>query len=78
MHEEDEKETLSFEDIDILESIGSDICEREWAEAETGEITFFPVKRRLMRTSKTGIRDLIYNIKTIKNDVDLIKKKLNN
>lgn len=29
MHEEDEKETLSFEDIDILESIGSDICERE-------------------------------------------------
>lgn len=52
MHTEDEKETLTFEDINILGSIGSDICE--------------------------GIRDLIYNIKTIKNDVDLIKKKLNN
>lgn len=48
----DEKEMLTFEDIDILESIGSDICE--------------------------GIRDLIYNIKTIKNDVDNIKKQLNN
>lgn len=49
---EDEKETLTFEDIDILGSIGSDICE--------------------------SVRDLIYNIKTIKNDVDLIKKQLNN
>lgn len=52
MYEEDEKETLTFEDIDILESIGSDICE--------------------------SIRDLIYNIKTIKNDLDNIKKQLNN
>lgn len=47
---EEEKE-LTFEDIDILESIGSDICE--------------------------GIRDLIYSIKTIKNDVDDIRKQLN-
>jgi len=39
---EDEKETLTFEDIDILASVGSDICE--------------------------SVRDLIYNIKTIKND----------
>lgn len=50
--QEEEKETLTFEDIDILESIGSDICE--------------------------GIRDLIYNIKTIKNDIDSIKRQLNN
>lgn len=49
---EEEKETLTFEDIDILESIGSDLCE--------------------------GIRDLIYNIKTIKNDVDNIKKQIHN
>lgn len=48
---EDEKETLTFEDIDILESVGSDLCE--------------------------GIRDLIYNIKEIKNDVDNIKRQLN-
>lgn len=47
---EDEKE-LTFEDIDILESIGSDLCE--------------------------SVRDLIYNIKSIKNDVDGIKKHLN-
>lgn len=49
---EEEQETLTFEDIDILESVGSDLCE--------------------------SIRDLIYNIKSIKNDVDLIKKQLNN
>lgn len=52
MYEQAEKETLEFEDIDILGSIGSDLCE--------------------------GIRDLIYNIKTIKKDVDSIKEKLNN
>lgn len=46
-----EKETLTFEDIDILESIGSDLCE--------------------------SIRDLIYNIKTMKKDVDNIKEFLN-
>lgn len=45
-----EKETLTFEDIDILESIGSDLCE--------------------------SIRDLIYNIKTMKKDVDNIKEFL--
>lgn len=44
-------ETMTFDDIDILASIGSDICE--------------------------SIRDLIYNIKEIKNDVDNIKKHLN-
>ena len=27
MNEEDEKEILTYNDIDILESIGSDICE---------------------------------------------------
>lgn len=48
---EEEKE-LSYEDIDILESVGSDMCE--------------------------SIRDLIYNIKEIKVDVDNIKKQLNN
>ena len=42
---------LTFEDIDILASIGSDICE--------------------------SVRDLIYNIKEIKEDVDLIKEHLN-
>lgn len=47
----EEKEELTFEDIDILESIGSDICE--------------------------GIRDLIYSIKSVKNDVEDIKKHLN-
>lgn len=46
-----EDEQLTFEDIDILESVGSDLCE--------------------------SIRDLIYNIKEIKNDVDGIKKYLN-
>lgn len=46
------EEELTFEDIDILESVGSDLCE--------------------------SIRDLIYNIKSIKNDIDLIKKQLNN
>lgn len=52
MNEQKEKETLTLEDIDILESVGSDICE--------------------------GIRDLIYNIKTIQNDVEKIKKQLDN
>lgn len=47
----DEEKDLTFDDIDILESIGSDICE--------------------------SIRDLIYNIKIIKSDVDTIKKQLN-
>lgn len=42
---------LTFEDIDILASIGSDICE--------------------------SVRDLIYNIKEIKEDVDNIKNHLN-
>lgn len=37
-----EDKILTFEDIDILESIGSDLCE--------------------------SIRDLIYNIKEIKNE----------
>lgn len=46
-----EGEQLTFEDIDILESIGSDLCE--------------------------SVRDLIYNIKEIKNDVMNIKKHLN-
>lgn len=46
-----EEETLTFEDIDILESIGSDLCE--------------------------SVRDLIYNIKEIKNDIGNIKKHLN-
>lgn len=51
MKEEKENvETLTFEDIDILGSVGSDLCE--------------------------GIRDLIYNIKVIKNDVDNIKEYL--
>lgn len=48
--EKDNVETLTFDDIDILESVGSDLCE--------------------------SIRDLIYNIKTIKNDVDNIKTYL--
>lgn len=48
---DEEKETLGFEDIDILESIGSDLCE--------------------------GIRDLIYNIKTIQKDVENIKCYMN-
>lgn len=47
----EEEKDLTFNDIDILESIGSDLCE--------------------------GIRDLIYNIKEIKQDVDLIKGQLN-
>lgn len=42
---------LTFKDIDILASIGSDICE--------------------------SVRDLIYNIKEIKEDVDEIKNHLN-
>lgn len=46
-----EPEKLTFEDIDVLASIGSDICE--------------------------SVRDLIYNIKEIKNDVNLIKKHIN-
>ena len=48
--EHEKKETLIFTDIDILASVGSDICE--------------------------SIRDLIYNIKEIKNDVDVIKEHL--
>lgn len=48
--EKDNVETLTFNDIDILESVGSDLCE--------------------------SIRDLIYSIKTIKNDVDNIKTYL--
>lgn len=47
----EEEKDLTFDEIDILESIGSDLCE--------------------------SIRDLIYNIKIIKNDVDLIKRQLN-
>lgn len=47
----EKEETLTFDDIDILESVGSDLCE--------------------------SIRDLVYNIKTIKNDVDNIKTHLN-
>lgn len=50
MHDENQYETLTFENIDILESVGSDLCE--------------------------SIRDLVYNIKTIKNDVDNIKAYL--
>lgn len=51
MNEEKENvETLTFDDIDILESIGSDICE--------------------------SVRDLVYNIKEIKNDVNNIKEYL--
>lgn len=51
MNEEKENvETLTFDDIDILESIGSDICE--------------------------SVRDLIYNIKAVRNDVDNIKEYL--
>lgn len=49
---ENKQEELTFDDIDILESVGSDLCE--------------------------SIRDLIYNIKPIKQDVDLIKKQMNN
>lgn len=48
--EKDNIETLTFDDIDILASIGSDICE--------------------------SIIDLIYNIKSIKTDVDNIKTYL--
>lgn len=48
--EETEKEILKFEDIGILESVSSDLCE--------------------------SIRDLIYNIKEIKNDVENIKEYL--
>lgn len=50
MQDENHYETLTFENIDILESVGSDLCE--------------------------SIRDLVYNIKTIKNDVDNIKAYL--
>lgn len=50
MEENEEKEILTFDDIDILESVGSDLCE--------------------------SIRDLIYNIKEIRTDVDNIKKHL--
>lgn len=45
---EETDEILTFDDIDILETIGSDICE--------------------------SIRDLIYNIKEIKSDVEEIRK----
>lgn len=47
---EEEKETLTFDDIDILMSVGSDLCE--------------------------AIRDLVYNIREIKQDVDNIKQHL--
>lgn len=47
---DEDREKLTFDDIDILESVGSDLCE--------------------------SIRDLIYNIKEIKNDVDNIKEYL--
>lgn len=47
---EAKEKDLTFEDIDILASIGSDICE--------------------------SVRDLIYNIKEIKSDVDIIKEHL--
>lgn len=50
MFEGDEKETLSFEDIDILGSVEFDLSE--------------------------AIKDLIWNIKSIKNDVDEIKSHL--
>jgi len=46
----EEEETLTFDDIDILESVGSDLCE--------------------------SIRDLIYNIKEIRKDVDNIREYL--
>jgi hypothetical protein len=49
--EEEELETLTFDDIDILESIGSDLCE--------------------------GIRDLVYNLKEMRNDIENIKKHTN-
>jgi len=49
--DEENVETLTFDDIDILESVGSDLCE--------------------------SVRDLIYNIKEIKNDVSKIKEHLN-
>lgn len=50
MNEENVKNELIFDDIDILESLGSDICE--------------------------SVRDLIYSIKSIKNDVENIKEYL--
>ncbi len=50
-NEEEELEDLTFDDIDILESIGSDLCE--------------------------GIRDLIYCIKEIQNDVETLKQQVN-
>jgi hypothetical protein len=49
--EKNELETLTFDDIDILESIGSDLCE--------------------------GIRDLIYNLKEMKSDIETLKKQVN-
>ena len=52
MCDEEEKETLTFEDIDILGSVEFDLSE--------------------------GIKDLIWNIKLIKKDVDEIKAQLNN
>lgn len=50
MNEENVKNELIFDDIDILESLSSDICE--------------------------SVRDLIYSIKSIKNDVENIKEYL--
>lgn len=47
----EKEEILKVADIDILESVGSDLSE--------------------------SIRDLIYNIKEIKHDVDEIKEYLN-
>jgi len=48
---ERKEEELTFNNIDILKFISSDLCE--------------------------SIRDLTYNIKEIKNDVDKIKEHLN-
>lgn len=47
---EEKEEILDYENVDILESVGSDMCE--------------------------SIRDLIYNVKEIKNDVNNIKEHL--
>lgn len=50
-NEEEDLETLTFDDIDILESIGSDLSE--------------------------GIRDLVYNLKEMRNDIETLKKHVN-
>lgn len=51
MEQNNNEEDLTFEDIDILESIGSDLCE--------------------------GIRDLVYNLKEMRNDIETLKKHAN-